>query len=179
MSLGIIKQLSVVEDVLGQHEAALGVSLAGYKNHVYRMVNYCRALGDLRAEDLEKVAIAGCVHDLGIWTAGTFDYLPPSIELAELHLKNISRGDWIEHITQLINEHHKLRPFKTDRLTEVFRKADLIDLSLNIFTFGLDKGFIRELKDRFPNNGFHAGLIRVAGKWICRHPLNPLPIAKF
>lgn len=179
VSREIIEQLSVVEDVLGEHEAALGISLAGYKNHVYRMVNFCRELGDLTVEDLEKTALAGCFHDLGIWTAGTFDYLPPSIELATFHLKRIGRDEWTEHVTHMIGEHHKLRPYKTDRLTEVFRKADLIDVSLTIFRFGVDKGFIRELKHRFPNNGFHAGLIRVAGKWICRHPLNPIPVAKF
>lgn len=175
----IIEQLSVVEDILSEQEAALGISLAGYKNHVYRMVNYCHAISPLSGDESEKIAIAGCFHDLGIWTAGTFDYLPPSIELARSHLSKIGRVDWAEHVTLMIEEHHKLRTFKTDDLTEIFRKADLIDLSLTAFRFGIDKGFIRELSARFPNCGFHLGLIRVASKWICRHPFNPIPVARF
>jgi hypothetical protein len=38
---------------------------------------------------------------------------------------------------------------------------------------------VKDVKKQFPNNGFHKYLVRLAGGWICRHPLNPLPVVKF
>ena len=79
----------------------------------------------------------------------------------------------------MIAEHHKLRVFKGDALTEVFRKADLVDVSLGAVKFGLDASFVKDVKDQFPNSGFHAGLLKTAGRWFIRHPLNPIPVLKF
>ena len=36
--------------------------------------------------DLEKIAVAAVIHDLGIWTNKTFDYIAPSAALAREHL---------------------------------------------------------------------------------------------
>lgn len=179
MNLKVRDQLPFVEDIIGEQEAVLALDLTAYKNHVYRMVNFCFALDDLSSEEKEKLILAGCFHDIGIWTANTFDYLPPSINAALEQLKRVNRTDWSEHIAQMIGEHHKLRRFEKDKLTEIFRKGDLVDFSLGTIKFGLDPGFVREVKDRFPNCGFHAGLVRTAAKWIVRHPLNPLPVVKW
>lgn len=179
MSLKVREQLPFVEDILGEREAVLGLSLAGYKNHVYRMVNFGLAFDELSNQDEEKLIIAGIFHDLGIWTDNTFDYLPPSIDLSREYLKRIDRADISDHISQMIDEHHKLRTFKGDALTEAFRKADLVDVSLGVIKFGLDGAFVKDVKERFPNNGFHVGLLKTAGKWICRHPLKPIPVLKF
>jgi hypothetical protein len=37
---------------------------------------------------------------------------------------------------------------------------------------------MRELKAAFPNLGFHRMLLRRAGRWFLRHPLNPAPFAR-
>jgi len=66
----------------------------GYRNHVYRMVNFCFAQGRFDAEQKAKIIIAGCFHDLGIWSADTWDYLPPSIELAKDYLSRTDCEDW-------------------------------------------------------------------------------------
>ena len=179
MNLKVREQLPFVEEIIGEQEAVLALDLAGYKNHVYRMVNFCFAFEDLPSDDEEKIILAGCFHDIGIWTANTFDYIPPSIDSALQQLNRINRANWTDHIAKLIGEHHKLRRFKGDKLTEIFRKGDLVDFSLGTFKCGLDSGFVKEVKQRFPNCGFHAGLVRTAAKWIVRHPLNPLPVIKW
>ena len=40
------------------------------------------ALGVAAPDTQRKIAIAAAFHDLGIWSAGTMDYLPPSAALA-------------------------------------------------------------------------------------------------
>ena len=175
----IREQLPIVDDILGEQEAVLHLNLAPYRNHVYRMLNFCFAFGKLSSEEEEKIVIAGCFHDIGIWTEKTFDYLPPSIDSAASHLRKTDRSEWIGQISQMIDQHHKLRRFSDDRLTEIFRQGDLVDFSLGAITHGLDRDFVRDVKNRFPNDGFHAGLLRTAGHWLVRHPLNPLPVAKW
>lgn len=179
MNLKIREQLTIVDDILGEQEAVLNLNLAPYRNHVYRMVNFCFAFGELSSEEEEKIVIAGCFHDIGIWTATTFDYLPPSIDAAAGHLSKAGRPELVGHVSQMIDQHHKLRRFGGDRLTEIFRQGDLVDFSLGTITCGIDRSFIREVRERFPNNGFHAGLLRTAGLWVVRHPLNPIPVLKW
>ena len=179
MSNGKIRKLPEVDEIIDAQEAFLDVSLAGYRNHVHRMINFCLAFGDLSADEEEKIVLAGCFHDIGIWSAKTFDYLPPSIDAAVDHMKKTARSEWCGHISQMIGEHHKLRRFRADPLTETFRKGDLVDFSLGIIKFGLDASFVKDIRSAFPNLGFHSGLVRLAARWICRHPLDPIPVLRW
>ena len=176
----IEERIPLLEEILNERQSAIGGEFAGYKNHVYRMVNFCFALGsDFGEEEREKIVIAGCFHDIGIWTGATFDYLPPSIAAAREYLTGNNLEKYDADVTLMIDQHHKLSEFRDDRLTEVFRKGDLVDFSLGLFKCGLPKSYVKGVKKQFPNNGFHKYLVRLAGGWICRHPLNPLPVAKF
>jgi hypothetical protein len=51
------------------------------------MVTFCLALRHCTDEERQKVAIAACYHDIGLWTARTMDYLPPSVPPAMECLK--------------------------------------------------------------------------------------------
>lgn len=179
MSAKLRERLPLVEDVLGEREAVLSLNLTSYKNHVYRMVNFGLAFGDLSPAEEEKVIIAGCFHDLGIWNDGTFDYLRPSIALAREYLEQIHKPDWSDQISLMIGEHHKLRRHRGDALTEALRRADLVDISLGVIRFGLDPVFVRDVRARFPNTGFHVGLLRTACSWVLHHPFNPVPVLKW
>lgn len=178
----IEKRIPLLEDILEQWKSELGNDYAGYKNHVYRMINFCFALyNGVNDEKREKIIIAGCFHDLGIWSDDTFDYLPPSIVLANSYLKQKNLENWIPDIELMIGMHHKLREYHDTHteLIEVFRKGDLVDFSLGIFKCGLPKTYIKEVKAEFPNAGFHKRLVKLAGGWVCRHPLNPVPVLKW
>ncbi len=145
------------------------------------MINFSFALHDFKLEEQKKIIIAGCFHDIGIWTAETFDYLPPSVALAKEYLKQNNFEQWIPEIEMMIDQHHKLRKYTDESrpTIEMFRQGDLVDFSLGIVKCGLPNAYIKSIKARFPNAGFHKRLVKLAGRWICRHPLNPLPVLKW
>ncbi len=172
----------LLEDILGEYQDVLGEAFLPYKNHVYRVIHFCLLLKkDLKAAQKEKVIIAACFHDLGIWTDDTLDYLPPSVLLAKAYLKQRNRKKWSAEISLMIDLHHKLRPVDVDKpsLVEVFRRADLIDVSLGKVKFGLAKEDIKNVRKAFPNAGFHKRLTQLAVRELFRHPLKPAPFLKW
>jgi hypothetical protein len=177
----IENRISLVGEILDARKLEMGIDYAGYENHVYRMIHFCFALHDCKSEEREKIIIAGCFHDLGIWINNTLDYLPPSVALAKEYLAQNGLDHWSAEIELMIDMHHKLRSYRDDRypLVEVFRRGDLVDFSLGIIMCGLPAAYIRKVKDQFPNSGFHKRLVQLELKWVSRHPLNPLPILKW
>jgi hypothetical protein len=177
----IEEHLPLVEAILGQRQSEIGDDFVGYKNHVYRMINFCLALHNCQDEEREKIMIAGCFHDLGIWTSHTFDYLSPSAALAQMFLQQNSLEPWIPEITLMIEMHHKLRRYGDGRypLVELFRQGDLVDFSLGLVTCGLPRAYIKSVKRHFPNAGFHKRLVQLEVGWFSRHPFNPLPVMKW
>lgn len=173
------ESIPLIEDILGPRKQLLGPDFAGYRNHVYRMVHFCFAQRYLNREQKQKVIIAGCFHDIGIWTGCTFDYLPPSIEAANEYLVQNDLDQLIPEIESMIDQHHKLREYRADPLVEVFRKGDLVDFSLGLVKCGVSAGYIKEVRSAFPNAGFHKFLVGLAGRWFCRHPLKPVPVLKW
>lgn len=169
--------IELVEEIL--EPVATNPAVAGYKNHVYRVINFCERLTTLDDDQRKKVVIAACFHDLGIYTDNTFDYLPPSVSLARSYLRRNDLTEWEDEIASMIDEHHCLHTIKDNELVEVFRKADLIDFSLGLVRFDLPRSTVSAVKKDFPNNGFHKNLARVACRWIARHPLNPVPVVRW
>jgi hypothetical protein len=170
--------IPMIDEILAVHKNELGKDLAGYRNHVYRMVNFCLVQGEFDAEQREKIVIAGSFHDLGIWTADTFDYLPPSVDLALEYLDRNGLNDWRSEIGEMIDLHHRVR-HNAEPLAEIFRRGDLVDFSLGTIKCGIPSDLVRAVKKEFPNSGFHTQLVRRAGRWFCRHPLNPIPVLKW
>ena len=173
------KRIPLVEEILGEHEEGLGRDFLGYKNHVYRMINFCFAQKELDEDERRKIIIAGCFHDIGIWTAGTFDYIPPSIETASKYLTRTDCAHWTPHVETMIGEHHKLRPVNGDQLSEIFRRGDLVDFSLGTIKCGIPRAFVRDVRSHFGNAGFHCGILKRAAQWFVHHPLNPVPVVKW
>ena len=175
------ENLPLVDEILGEHRDSIGSQFAPYRNHVYRVLNYCFAFHNCQGDDQQKLVIAGCFHDLGIWSDNTFDYLAPSIVLAKDYLAATNREAWSPEIERMIDLHHKFRAIKDDSspLVEVFRKGDWVDASLGWRRFGLPRSLVRNVSRRYPNLGFHRNLMRLASKEFFRHPLNPLPMMKW
>ena len=102
----LLTRLPLLDDILEQHSAQLAADFTAYRNHAYRVANFCCALTTPDAQD--AISIAAAFHDIGIWTDGTFDYLEPSRRRAR---------DWIEPsghrrlrglVDSMIGEHHKV-----------------------------------------------------------------------
>ncbi len=173
--------ISLLETILDEWRDTIGRQYEPYKNHVYRVMNICFALHECTEDDREKLIIAGCFHDLGIWPNDTVDYLAPSIELAKKYLKEDGKEEWSTEIELMIDLHHKLTRVKHCEypLVEVFRRGDWVDVSLGMRSFGLPRKYVRSVRKQFPNLGFHRNLIRLTREEFMRHPLNPLPMMKW
>ena len=193
---GLVTSLPTVDEVLNDHSPELGRDLIAYRNHVYRVVNLCLATaGDSRAH-LEKIAVAGVFHDLGIWTHQTFDYIGPSVALAREYLAARDMADWIPGIEAMIVEHHKVTPWREKShpstaargalraiegppLVESFRRADWIDVTRGLRRFGLPRTFIAGVSATWPSVGFHRRLVTLTIDRFRKHPLSPLPMVKW
>ena len=177
----IEERIPQVEEILGSWKKEIGKDYPGYKNHVYRVINFCFTLHDCNSEEREKIIIAGCFHDLGIWSGNTFDYLTSSIVLAKEYLIENHLQPWSAEIELMIEMHHKIRKYRNQHfiLVEVFRQGDLVDFSLGIVKCGLPSSYIKIVKNQFPNEGFHKRLVQLEASWFSRHPDKPLPILKW
>jgi len=177
----IKSSIQLIDDILSEWQEIIGDDFEGYKNHVYRMVNYCLVLNEFTEEEKKKIYIAACFHDIGIWTDTTIDYISPSVYAAQDYLTMNELLHFRDEIAEMIEEHHKIRPCIECQyeITEIFRKGDLIDFSLGLIRFGVPGSYIKELKNTFPNSGFHIGLIKKIGPWLLRNPLNPAPMFKW
>ena len=177
----IVKTHPLIEEILAIWKDQIGETYDGYCGHVYRMFNCCLALKDCSEEETRKLAIAAAFHDIGLWSAHTVDYVPPSVEEAQKWLVENNLSEWVEEIGLMIDMHHKIRPYRNSKypLVELFRKADLVDFSLGFFKFGLPSKYVSLLKAEIPNNGFHKFLIGGAKDWFSKHPLSPPPFIKW
>ena len=174
-SADVVTAHPIVDVVLDRHRDALGDDLAAYRNHVYRCITYHQLLLGFPVPDV--AALAWATHDLGIWTAATFDYLTPSADLAAAYAGEFGIAD-LDQLHALITEHHRLRHVD-DRVIETFRQADLIDVSHGVLSQGIGRSVIRAAVDELPYNGFHAFLAKGLTGYAVRHPLRPLPMMRW
>lgn len=168
---------ATIDGLLERYRPSVGADHARYHNHVQRVFHNCLLL-DADPSNAEKYAVAAVFHDIGIWTDWTFDYLAPSIAQAEAYLIKSGRAEWVTEIGAMVHWHHKLGPYQGphERTVETFRRADWMDVSLGLLTYGADKRALRLNRKAFPNLGFHGFLVKQALKRFLRHPLDPLPM---
>jgi len=177
----MLTSLPTLDALLDVHAPQLGGDAPGYRHHAYRVANFYWLLAPGDAEVREKLCIAVAFHDLGIWTAGTFDYLPPSCALARNHLQAIGKSGWQDEVDAMIDHHHRIRRMPPDARAsvEVFRRADWIDVSRGALRFGLPAGAVHAVMAAFPNAGFHRRLASLTLRRLYRHPLSPLPMMRW
>lgn len=171
----VVAENEIVDAVVAQHAGALGESADTYRNHALRSLNYHALL--LGHDVSDQAALAWAVHDLGIWTAGTFDYLDPSAGLAEQHAAELGI-DHPERAVEMVLEHHKLRPHPNGE-TETFRRADLIDVSHGVLRLGIPREEVRAVVRALPYRGFHRFLAKGLTGHAVRHPTNPAPMMRW
>ncbi len=174
----MIQEYQLIETILADYKIILKNDFSVYRNHIYRIFNYALLL-DTNKNNTEKYAIAAVFHDIGIWTH-SFDYLKPSIALATEYLNKNNHQDWIEEVSLMIDNHHKMSVYKGkyEKTVEVFRISDLIDVSNGLKKFNIPKQDFSKIQKAFTNNGFHLFLAKQSLKWFIKHPFNPLPMFK-
>lgn len=167
----------IIEELLQKHKHIIGADYIGYHNHVYRVYHNCLLI-DQNGNNSEKYAIAAVFHDIGIWTHHTLDYLEPSIAQANIYLTGTDRQYLLAEVLLMIHWHHKVKQYKGPYhyVVNTFRKADWIDVSLGIISFGISRKTIRLHRNLLPNKGFHFMLLKKLVINLFKHPLNPLPM---
>ena len=166
-----------IDVILGGYRDALGPDHLGYRKHCQRLLRFMR-LGGL---DAAGGAFAGHFlpfHDLGVWTARTMDYLPPSIALARAYAKTEGLPYAPARITAFIGEHHRVRA-TADPLAERLRRADLTDLSFGLVRFGLAYGAVRDVYAALPRLGFQWGVYGKVVRHAVGHASAPLPMLRW
>ena len=177
---GLLIQIPTLDAVLSRYASLLGHDFEAYRNHAYRVANLCASQGPRSPERLEKIAVAAAFHDLGIWTDRTFDYLEPSVSLARAFLLDAGRPEWVPDVTTAILVHHKVSRYRGqgDEFVEAFRRADWMDVTSGVVTFGLSRKLLRSVVATWPRAGLHGLLLRLELRRLRTHPWNPLPMLK-
>jgi hypothetical protein len=87
----------------------------------------------------------------------------------------------VPEITPMIREHHKVFPYRVDPhgLVEPFRRADWVDVSRGVISYGVPREFLRQILSTWPNAGFHRRLAQLALERLRSHPLRPLPMLRW
>ena len=172
--------MEFIIEILSPYEGQVGNDYHSYLNHAERVFQIARNLDSTNAFHPDKFAIACAFHDLGIWTNDTWDYLRPSEKLCKEYLEKVGRSEWEGEIMLMINQHHKLLPYKGrfQNSVELFRKADLVDFSSGVIRFSVPKKKYKELVDAYPLHGFHGVLFRQFWKHFRQNPWSPFPMVK-
>jgi hypothetical protein len=173
-----MKQNEIIDSILYSYKNDLGKYFEQYRNHVYRVYNFAVPYAILERE-IKILSIAAAFHDLGIWTHSTFDYLQPSIALVKKYSEaNNLDPETIREIETIINNHHKLTRVEISKLAEIFRQADMVDLTWGLIRNRRKISDIKMMKNVFPNKGFHVTLTKLFFNNLLKHPLKPLPMFK-
>ena len=164
--------------IFDKFSSLLGDDLQAYSGHCYRMLNYMNYWG-LEEDELHVASIALPFHDIGVWTHNTMDYLEVSFLEARKYIRMNKIEVDEEAVESMILGHHKIRSIRENDLSEKTRKADLVDLSFGMLSFGIPGKQMKAIKKAFPYAGFQKSIYgRVMG-YAFRHPGNPFPMMKF
>ena len=163
-TLGILRNLPLAEDILESHRHRAHGDDAGYdayKAHVYRVVNFARALKPDEPGRDEKLEISAAFHDLAAFD--TLDYLAPSIAAQDAWLRETGRQTWSDELALVIAQHHRLTRYASTRphasLVEAVRKADLVDVSQGLIRFGIPRSYVMEVRAAFDATVFFRRVI--------------------
>jgi hypothetical protein len=160
----ILQSAPLAEEILESHRHyARGddAGYDGYKAHVYRVINFARALTPDDGDRDDKLAIASAFHALAAFD--TIDYLVPSIEAQDAWLEKTGRGSWSDELALIVAEHHRLFKYGPRHphaaLVEAVRRADLIDVSQGRIRFGLPRSYVDEVRATFDADVFFKRVI--------------------
>ncbi|MCX2710907.1 HD domain-containing protein [Mycolicibacterium sp. J2] len=165
----------LAEEILESHRyRAHGhdVGFDAYKAHVYRVLNFARALSEDGPDRDDKLAIAASFHDLAAFD--TLDYLVPSIVAQDAWLQRTGRTQWSAELAVMVAEHHRFTRYAAPRphavLVEAMRRADLVDVSQGLVRFGLPGAFVKEVRGSFDAGVFFkrvipAGVVKTVRTW--------------
>jgi hypothetical protein len=178
----IHRKVDYLDEILLPYKTMMDQDYEPYRNHCYRVYNLAALLTfpeiPPSPEDLKKLAIAIAFHDIGIWTAHTTDYIDPSVEEALKYCKTINLpSEEADLIAEMIDNHHMFSVYDGHPLVEGLRKADWIDATMGMRTFGYPNDAIKTIRNEFEVLGFYDLLVKLTMGAVWKSPFsNPVPI---
>jgi HD domain len=125
--------------------------------------------------DREVLLIAGLLHDIGLYDEASHGGVYVT-EGAEFTADLLRQRGWDEERIRLcfdaIERHHETRS-QWDRGPEVelIRRADLVDLTSGVVTFGLPREWLHDLFRSVPRDGTYATIGKEVAKQLIHRPL--------
>jgi predicted hydrolase (HD superfamily) len=125
--------------------------------------------------DREVLLIAGLLHDIGLYDEASHGGVYVT-EGAEFTADLLREQGWEEERIRLcfdaIERHHDIRSQWEDGAeVELIRRADLVDLTSGLVTFGLPREWLRDLFRSVPRDGTYATIGREVSKQLLHRPL--------
>jgi hypothetical protein len=125
--------------------------------------------------DREVLLVAGLLHDIGLYDAASHGGVYVT-EGAELTADLLGQQGWDDDRIRLcfdaIERHHETRSqWKRGTEVELIRRADLVDLTSALVTFGLPRGWLRDLYESVPRDGTYATIGDLVAKQLIHRPL--------
>ncbi len=164
--------LTQLDQLLEPYRSRIGSDYERYRNHCARVIFFSRELCPTNRWSGALFATAAAFHDIGLWTKGDWDYLGPSCD--ELRSRDASSPE----LESMILNHHKLTSVGSSgsEVTEIFRRADVTEVTMGFVSFGIPRARIQEALARFPRKGFIAMLVRRFLHRLATRPCSPLPM---
>jgi len=125
--------------------------------------------------DHEVLLVAGLLHDIGLYDGASEGgvYTTDGAHFAERLLAG--RPGWDPGRTQLcrdaIERHHEIRSQWQDGAeVELIRRADMVEVSAGIVSFGVSRGWLRGLWRAVPRDGLYPHVGRMVAKALRERP---------
>lgn len=147
------------------------------ENHNVRIFLIAERLADLRGlkVDREVLLCAAHIHDAGLYPDVASDeasYVEDGGRLAERVLSPFGwpRGR-LKRCRDAIERHHELRQqWGRGVEVELLRRADFVDVSGGLVTYGAGRGWVRSLGRRASRRGFYREIARLLAGEVRRRP---------
>jgi HD domain len=125
--------------------------------------------------DREVLLIAGLLHDIGLYDEASHGGVYVT-EGAEFTADLLREQGWEEERIRLcfdaIERHHETRSqWERGAEVELIRRADLVDLTSSLVTFGLPREWLRDLFRSVPRDGTYATIGREVANQLIHRPL--------
>ncbi len=163
--------LDVVRDATGE----TGGAMERHNLRVFRIACELAARKEI-AVDREVLLVAAFIHDLGLYDKVSRGgvYVKDGADFAT---ELLERQGWepkrIRLCADAIERHHELRPqWKAGDEVELLRRADLVDISSGLVTFGLSRSWLRSLFAEISRDGAYREVGRLVGHALRERPLS-------
>lgn len=153
---------SAESDALGRLREVTGDEDGPMERHGLRCFAVCDRIAAERSIDVDRelLFVAGLLHDIGLYDGASRGgvYVSDGSEFAAELLGG--RDDWdakrIRRCLDAIERHHELRPqWSAGPEVELMRRADLVELSRGLLSFGAGRDWLRQLWDAVPRDGLY------------------------